>query len=92
MPRMRKPKLSPAQVKVLRTLAEPGGKAHFVTGIDSYWFLSNHYNRVRFLTMEALISIGLVDLRKDISGEYHSATITPAGLAYLAELEGTENA
>lgn len=87
-----KAKLSPAQVKVLRALAEPGGKAHFLSGLDAYWFLNNREGQVRFLSMEHLIMEGFINLEKDRWGRYKSATITPAGRSYLAEMEGKEDA
>lgn len=83
---MSKIKLSPAQIKVLKALAEPNNKVHFMTGLDAYWFLSSTHGRIRFTTMERLIMADLINVKKDSLGRYDQATITDKGRAYLAEM------
>ena len=88
---MRTPKLSPAQVKVLRALAEPGVVGMLVTGIDAHWFLTSLMLNVRFATMDRLINSNFVSPRDVDIGKYSvSVEITPAGREYLADLEGKE--
>jgi hypothetical protein len=81
-----KAKLSPAQIRVLKALAEPERSiAHFLSGFDAYWFFSSHEFRPRFDTMEKLISLGLLDIEKDDYGRYKTARINQAGREYLKE-------
>jgi hypothetical protein len=73
---MKKFRLSAAQVRVLRALAEPGVKFEWVEGIG-FCFVSV----VNYRTLNALIRSGLIDTRKQ-------NIFTPAGREYLAALEG----
>ena len=85
-------KLSPAQVRVLKALAEPGiaSVAHYMSGIDPYWFLSNRNGRIRCATMRWLIQFKLIKPTYDAVGYFDYAIITPAGRAYLEQLDKEE--
>jgi DNA-binding PadR family transcriptional regulator len=79
-------KLSPAQLRVLTALNKPGERAHFMKGLDSYWFLSNTYKRLYPGTIDVLEKNGFITISMCM-GYSDIATITPAGRDYLKRLK-----
>ena len=80
---MPNPKLTPAQLRVLRELCKPGARAHYMSGPDAYWFIAGTYKRATAQVM-ALIELGL--LKKYGDDWKAKAHATPAAHALLAEL------
>jgi len=84
-------KLSPAQLAILRALAVPYARLHFISGLHSGWFLSGSLQTVRYATFDVLHRHGLLDTTKDSLGGWKRATINKKGLDRLAK-EGREGA
>ncbi len=80
---MKKIKLSPAQVKVLRALAELGAVARW----SPNYFIIHPANHIRTLTMRRLIALDFVGFTHK-NGHWETAYILPAGRDYLRTLEG----
>jgi hypothetical protein len=85
-----KPKLSPAQIRVLRELGKEGAMAHYMRYMGSfqpypYWFVGDLHIRIE--TMNRLISLELVLEKKDSIGYPDKGVITAAGRDYLAALD-----
>jgi len=81
---MPSPRLTPAQVRVLRELCKPGAKAHHSHGANLYWFISGtleHATR----QIDALRKHGLLER----CGGYFNCNLvaTPAAHALLAEID-----
>jgi len=79
-------KLSPAQIRVLKALAEEGAVAYYMRSMGSfqpnpYWSLPK--GRANLTTMRLLIQYKLLKPTYDKIGYFDTATITPAGKAYL---------
>ena len=80
-------KLSPAQLKVLKALAEPGARA-FAMAMSSNWCLTNRPWRAQLPTILKLSKMGLTDsIYDDFQFIRDTTTITPAGREYLRGLE-----
>lgn len=84
-------KLTPAQVAVLRLLAEPGAYAKYTPYMG--WFSPVAYWRVdgsrKTAQVEKLIKMGFL-LHNNKHGYDAQATITQSGRDYLAALDGKQ--
>ena len=76
---MMKVKLSPAQIRILKALAEPSARLEWVDGVG-WCFVT----LVNIRTMNFLRNHGLIDIQQ------HKDVITPAGRACLADLEASQ--
>jgi hypothetical protein len=79
-----KPNLSPAQIRVLRALAEDGARVFPPMASCTYWVFTNRPGRVQLPTINRLKRCGMITFSPSING--HAMAITPAGRAYLAAL------
>ena len=87
---MKKPKLSAAQVKALRALAEPGAVAHYEEDRGSFRFGGGKRFSGWLLPACGFAedsTIRCLFIKGFIFTDGKQATITPAGRAYLAELD-----
>lgn len=79
-------KLSHAQVKLLRDLAQPDNRACFTQGIDAWW-LSSTYRGINTRTLEVLEKYQFINIEIDYNGYPIKAYISPKGWNYLKSLE-----
>ncbi len=89
--------LSPTQIRVLMTLAQPGAVAYYMpygVSLDTGWFRKTPYWFLPFdtttdKTMQSLIRDGYVQyIPAKKMGKDATAVLTPAGRQALEELEG----